>query len=226
VDPPTAQVGGSDDPLGPVDHDVDEIREAACRLVQPDSSCVADAPASEPPEPGGGGGALASMVELVLWVLFAALVAALLYVVVRALMTARPGRRRRRRATAGTSGDVEAEPLAPLGDDVSRDPAEWRREAEAHRAAGRFRDAIRCRYRALVGDLAQRGLIEAVPGRTSGEERAQMFEVSPRVAPDFTVAADLFDDAWYGHIRVADDDVRQMEALESRVLATSDAPPG
>jgi hypothetical protein len=159
--------------------------------------------------------------EIVLWVLFFALVAALAYVVVRALMTGRLGARPRRSRTRGAAA---AEPLTPMMVDVSREPAEWRREAEAHRAAGRFRESIRCRYRALVGDLARRGMIDEIPGRTSGEERTQIATVAPQVAPDFGVAADLFDDAWYGHVRVADADVGRMEALEHRVLATSDAP--
>ena len=45
--------------------------------------------------------------------------------------------------------------------------------------ARRFRDAIRCRYRALVGDLARRGMIDEIPGRTSGEERVQMAAAAP-----------------------------------------------
>jgi hypothetical protein len=186
---------------------------------------MADTPATESPPPSGGGGsALAATFEIVMWVLFFALVAALAYVVVRAVLTGRLAGRRTRRAQSAWSDVVDVEPLTPTTFDASRDPAQWRREAEAHRQAGRFREAIRCRYRALVGDLARRGLIDEIPGRTSGEERAQIATVSPRVAPDFTIAADLFDDAWYGHVRVADDDVARMEALDDRVLATTDPP--
>jgi hypothetical protein len=213
-----------DDPLGPVDQDADAIRAAVCRLVGADRACVADAPTSEQPGSGGGGSGLASVFEIVLWVLFFALVAALAYVVVHALMTGRIGGRPRRIRTRGAAADAGAEPLTPMIVDVSREPDEWRREAEAHRAAGRFRESVRCRYRALVGDLARRGMIDEIPGRTSGEERTQIAAVAPRVAADFSVAADLFDDAWYGHLLVAEADVGRMEALEHRVLATSDAP--
>ena len=59
-------------------------------------------------------------------------------------------------------------------------------------------------YRALVGDLARAGYVDEIPGRTSGEERAQVAEIAPRlgeagraVSSEFDVAADTFDVAWF-----------------------------
>ena len=102
--------------------------------------------------------------------------------------------------------------------DRSREPVNWRAEAEAHRAAGRFRDALRCRYRALVGDLARRGLIDEIPGRTTGEERAQLRVVLPDSSPPFEEAADLFDEAWYGLVPVGAGDDDRFQHLEQDVL--------
>jgi hypothetical protein len=82
--------------------------------------------------------------------------------------------------------------------DRSREPSDWRTEADEHARHGRFRDALRCRYRALVGDLARRGLLDEIPGRTTGEERGQLRTTAPVAAPEFTDATDLFDRAWYG----------------------------
>jgi hypothetical protein len=118
----------------------------------------------------------------------------------------------------------EIEDLDDLGSvaiDRSREPVNWRAEAEAHRRAGRIRDALRCRYRALVGDLARRGLIDEIPGRTTGEERAQLSDVAPRAAPPFSTAADLFDDAWYGNVAVDEGDDDTFQRLEHAVLTTA-----
>jgi hypothetical protein len=212
---------GPDDPLGPVNQDADEIRQDACRLVAPDSVCSPRQP-SPPDTSSGGGTAWAAVFEIVIWVVFFSLIAALVFVIVRVLLTTNFGTRRRRRKHGD---DVEAvEELSPVVIDRTREPADWRREAEEHRAAGRHRDAVRCRYRALVGDLARRGLIDEIPGRTSGEERIQMTSVAPREAPAFSSAAELFDEAWFGDVPVADADVQRMEALEVRVLAGAGAP--
>ncbi|MFN3257415.1 MAG: DUF4129 domain-containing protein [Ilumatobacter sp.] len=97
-------------------------------------------------------------------------------------------------------------------------PARWRRLAGEHRSAGRYRDSIRCEYRALVGDLARRGHVDEIPGRTSGEERAQIAALSPVVAIDFDVAADLFDQAWFDDAPVTEDHDRRFVASSAAVL--------
>jgi len=105
--------------------------------------------------------------------------------------------------------------------DRSREPVNWRKEADEHRREGRFRDALRCRYRALVGDLARRGLIDEIPGRTTGEERAQLRRVTPLAAKPFNAAADMFDGAWYGHRDVDAGDDDRFQQFERDVLATA-----
>jgi hypothetical protein len=212
-----------DDPLGPVDQDPDEIRRAACELVAPDNVCRP--PDAAPPDVGNpstdGAGGLAAVFEIVVWLLFFALVALLVVIVVRAVMSGRIGTRRRRKPPASADEDDEVEVLAQVAVDRSREPADWRRHAEEHRRAGRHREAIRCRYRALVGDLARRGLIDEIPGRTSGEERSQMAVVAPAGSSAFSAAAEIFDNAWFGDVPVTEADVQQIEALEADVLAVA-----
>ena len=103
-------------------------------------------------------------------------------------------------------------------DAVGRPAVDWRAEAAAHEAAGRWRYALRCRYRALVADLAGRGLVDEVPGRTTGEYRAQVNGSVPAVAADFSTASDLFERAWYGAAETGPDDAERIRQLTDRVL--------
>lgn len=208
VPPPT-------DPLGPVDQDPEQIRNEACKVVSSNSSsCVTTTTAPPRPSSGGSGGADLSFLSLLLWLL---LIAAVVAVV--ALLLRRP-LARARRASEGEQHDDDDEVIdeGAVFVDRSREPVDWRSEADEHRRAGRFREALRCRYRALVGDLARRGLIDEIPGRTTGEHRRQVHEVTPVAAATFDRAADLFDGAWYGHADVDATDDDRFIALERDVL--------
>jgi Domain of unknown function (DUF4129) len=103
--------------------------------------------------------------------------------------------------------------------DRSREPADWRAEADEHARHGRFRDALRCRYRALVGDLARRGLLDEIPGRTTGEERDQLRATAPVAANEFGVATDLFDRAWYGDEPTGSGEDDRFRSLADAVMA-------
>lgn len=119
------------------------------------------------------------------------------------------------------SRGVRADPLlamSPPGG-ARRPATDWRADADAHEAAGRWRAALRCRWRALVADLAGRGLVVEAPGRTAGEYRRQVEEAAPAAAADFDAATALFEDAWYGD-RAADAvQAERLQALSVRVLA-------
>ena len=207
-----------DDPFGPVDHDPDQIRENACRLLSPDLVC---APPSSTPRRPPNLGWLDVVFRALLLVAIVALAVGLVYLIVRVLMSHSPRRPRRRRQAAIEGGDDEEHEIGPVRSiDPRRHPREWRAEADEHRRAGRYRDALRCRYRALVGDLARAGVIDEIPGRTTGEERAQMGATVAAAAP-FRRAADLFDDAWFGDAVVVDADMQAIEVLEHEVIAAS-----
>jgi hypothetical protein len=100
-----------------------------------------------------------------------------------------------------------------------RTAASWRAEAEAHERAGEWRQAVRCRYRALVAELAVRGLVDEVPGRTAGEYRGQVRRNAPLVADDFAGATELFELAWYARWPTGRDDAGRLRNLSDRVLA-------
>lgn len=208
----------SSDPLEPIGQDPDAVREQACRLVSRDTSVCAP-PDPVPPDTGSGGGANIDWLGSLLWLLFIAVLITLLVFLARFFLE-RSGRgRRRRKHEEDASDETDLVEQAAVAIDRSREPTNWRAEADEHRRAGRYREALRCRYRALVGDLARRGLIDEIPGRTTGEERTQLRQVQPTAGAPFTLAADLFDDAWYGHHEVGADDDERFQSFERDVLA-------
>lgn len=95
---------------------------------------------------------------------------------------------------------------------------QWLADAEQAEAAGRWRDGLRCRYRALVAGLAERGVVEEVPGRTAGEYRADVAAALPVAADEFAGATDLFERAWYGDRSTGAEERDRFGALAGRVL--------
>lgn len=138
------------------------------------------------------------------WVFVAALVAGLAavgYFVVRRLQRD-PGR---------DPGGVAVEgPRRPAAD--------WRREAEACEARGDWRGALRAYWRSSVADLADRGLVEEIPGRTTGEYRREVRASVPAGSAAFDEATRAFEDAWYAASDVGPDDVARARAALGHVL--------
>ena len=146
---------------------------------------------------GGGGG------QLVGWVVVVVLTLAAVVFAVR--------------LTRGVRRDPGLAPVRPAS--ARRTAATWRAEAERFEADGRWRAALRCRYRALVADLAERGLVEEVPGRTAGEYRRQVEAALPEAAPAFAGATTLFEGVWYGGRPTGAAEAARLRDLEQRVLA-------
>ena len=100
-----------------------------------------------------------------------------------------------------------------------RGVSDWRADAEAAERAGQWRQALRCRYRALVAELADRGLVEEVAGRTAGEYRAEMAGAAPGVSAPFAGATELFERAWYGDAPTGQEDAVRFRGLADEVLS-------
>jgi hypothetical protein len=94
-----------------------------------------------------------------------------------------------------------------------RSPGEWRAEAERFEAAGQWKEALRARYRALVGDLVAEGLLDDVAGRTTGELRADLAARAPERAADFGAASELFELAWYADRPTGPEESARFQAL-------------
>jgi hypothetical protein len=125
--------------------------------------------------------------SILAWGVLLAIVAAITYLVVRGVQS---GRRRRQAAGGGPFVDVES--------DIGRPFAEWDAEAVRLEREGRWRDGLRCRYRALIAALAGAGVVDEIPGRTAGEYRTLVRGTRPQVGEPFAGATDLFERAWYG----------------------------
>jgi uncharacterized protein DUF4129 len=120
------------------------------------------------------------------------------------------------RFSRGLTSSPEVAAAVPGG--RLRSAAEWRAEAEAHERAGAWREAVRSRYRALVADLALRGVVEEVPGRTAGEYRREVGQALPDAAGDFAGATELFEVAWYGRAGTGAQQAARLRDLSDRVL--------
>lgn len=103
----------------------------------------------------------------------------------------------------------------------SRLPASvWQQQAAADEAAGRWREAVRSHWRALVAELGERGLLEEVPGRTTGEYRAAVSASVPPAAGPFSAATTVFERAWYGHFPVGPGDASSVRELAQSALSS------
>lgn len=145
--------------------------------------------------------------SILAWGLLLVLVAGLTWLIVRAVQ------RGGRVADSADGATVTVEP---------RRPAEaWLADAERLEGEGRWRDALRCRYRALVATLARTGAVEEVPGRTTGEYRVLVGRTRPAVAEPFADATDRFERAWYGNDDVQPEDTAAFRAVAERVTTGS-----
>ena len=200
--------------LGPVDQEPDDVRQDACELLSPAAECEPPDLEVADPAPSAGGG------SVIVWLLLAAAVALLVGLAVRAVA----GRVRDRVVDDDELVDGDDAEIVPLDEaliDPDNTPADWRARAQRHREAGERRDALRCGYRALVGDLARRNLLDEIPGRTSGEERAQLRHTAPVVDVAFAAAADMFDAVWYGAADATDEMLEHFDRLEQEILGAT-----
>jgi hypothetical protein len=132
-------------------------------------------------------------------------------VVVALLMRFRPYVRRRRRR--------EEDPLTLTETEITRDAQTWAEEAERLERAGEWKAALRCRFRVLIDELIERAIVRDLPGRTSGEFRADVRRAAPELSGAFAEASYLFDDAWYGDRPTGPSENAAFRQLSDRVLA-------
>ena len=59
---------------------------------------------------------------------------------------------------------------------------------------------MRARYRELVRSLIDDGVLDDLPGRTTGEYRGEFVSARPTAADSFVALTDLFEAVWYGGI--------------------------
>ena len=144
---------------------------------------------------------------LIAWLVLLVVVCLLGYLVVRGVQS---GRRRRA---------PDATPTVAIDPEIGRPFAEWDAEAARLEREGRWRDALRCRYRSLIAALARVGVVEEIPGRTAGEYRMLVRGTRPTVDEPFAGATDLFERAWYGDEATGPEEASDFRGLADRVRA-------
>lgn len=160
---------------------------------------------------GGGPGSVIG------WLIVAAVGGGAVWLLVRSLrVPSVPGRSTEDRLRYGT--------------ETHRDPDVWLDEAARLAAAGDHRGALRCRYQALIARLVTDGVVDDVPGRTTGEHRILLSARLPDEATTIERITERFDAAWYGdeaidaagHDRFAAD----CRRLETHAHDATDLPAG
>jgi hypothetical protein len=139
---------------------------------------------------------------VVAWVILGALVAVLV------VLVARVGHTVRRDPAGGVDAVVERR----------RPAVEWLAEAERFEAAGDWKRALRCRYRALLADLVRHGVVRDVPGRTTGEYRREVQARLPAAGGEFAGASELFERAWYGDLPTGPEEAERFRVLADAVV--------
>jgi hypothetical protein len=97
--------------------------------------------------------------------------------------------------------------------------ADWTADATRHERAAEWRQALRCRYRALVAELAERGVVDEIPGRTTREYQAVVERNLPAATVEFGGASQLFEAVWYGNRVSGPAEDEHLQHLTRRVLA-------
>jgi hypothetical protein len=149
---------------------------------------------------GGGPGILGNLVSLAIL----AGVIFLLVLVVRAVL-------RRTRVPKRLDGDELTIEL-----EGGRDSTDWRTDAERYEAVGQWREAMRARYRELVRTLIEDGVLEDIPGRTTGEYRNAFVRARPDSADSFIELTGLFEAVWYGGVETDAADNQRFRELAVR----------
>jgi hypothetical protein len=105
----------------------------------------------------------------------------------------------------------------PVMVELTRTPTEWLQEAAALEAAGRWREGLRCRHRALIGELVRQGAVREQAGRTAREHVGDVAASRPAAASDLAAATELFEAAWYGDVPTGADESARFQSLAARV---------
>lgn len=159
-------------------------------------------------EAGGAGAGGSSVFTVVLFVLAVVAVGYVVLVLLR--------HPRRRRVIGDDDLAVELE--------AHRTARQWAADAQRFEAEGRWKDGLRCRFRALVEELVDERVVPELAGRTSGELRLDVRAAVPAAADRFDEAATLFERAWYGDLPTGPEEAGRFAASAEAVLAEAARP--
>lgn len=178
------------------------------------------APTTPPPPPS----ATTSSDPTVILVILAAIAVVLILVfVLRAL-----GKPRAEKEKTKKKKKPKAEKSAagtPLFDEVLVGAARHRRDAENAAAAGRWAEAIRERFRAVIATLDERDLLPERPERTADEAARDAGEILPAHQQPLSVAARAFDEVEYGEYQGSPEGYAQILEVDQEIATTAGSTP-
>lgn len=149
------------------------------------------------------------------WIAIAVTVVIALAIVLLAIEVMRRAKRAEARAL------VASEPIGSKRDEdpLSRGATEWERYAAQLAAAGRFREAIRAWYHAVLVTCWTAGALHFRKGRTNWEYVAS---VAPSVAwrPELIQLTRRFELEWYGHEQSTPDALDDCSAYARHILGS------
>ena len=96
---------------------------------------------------------------------------------------------------------------------------EHRAAADRAAAAGELAEAVRERFRAVVRELEQRGVLDPRAGRTVDEVAIEAGRALPVLADDLRGAAVQFDDVWYGGRPATAQGYQRLVSVDDKVRA-------
>ncbi len=126
---------------------------------------------------------------------------------------------RRRRAASAHTAELAGDQLPDMP------AAVLELSADQLAAAGRFKEAVRERLRAIVRDLIERQVLAAVPGWTVTELASAAGRAHPPVAGPLHAASGRFSEIWYGFRPATAEDDAAMRGWAERIRALLDAEP-
>ncbi len=128
---------------------------------------------------------------------------------------------RSRREVMTESGSASTRtPVVVFGEEVSREDLSSR--TETARRAQHWPEALVTHFRLIVATLIERAVLSDLPGRTTGEYRAEIADAWPEAAPTFDEASRAFERVFYGDHAAVEADVQAMIEREAVLLRRSE----
>jgi hypothetical protein len=119
---------------------------------------------------------------------------------------------------AGGTGRSERPAVTDAEVEHRRRADEWLADAERLESEGRWKEAMRARYRNLVRVLVDRRQLPDVPGRTTGELRGDLDRTTPAAREDFDTCCLLFELPWYADVATGPAENARFQETAARVL--------
>jgi len=163
------------------------------------------------PRRRGSGGSV--MTPGMRWIVFAVVALIVLLIVVLAINVIR----RSRAAAPDTTQTSEPLGSARDADPLSRGAKEWERYAADLAAAGRYREAIRAWYHAVLVTCYAGGILHFRKGRTNWEYIASLAPTLPWRA-DLMELTRRFELEWYGHDESSPDALEECSGRAQTIL--------